>query len=245
MRSAGLLLGRSLEARLRGVLAALRVESGLGLVEAVIAMTIFIIASTALSDVLTSSVNAHGFALQQTLAQEAADAQIENIRALPYDSVGTSGGNPPGSIAVTQSTASVGVTGLAGTISTDVNYVGDGVPGGYNQLTNYKQVIVKVTRNSDSRQLAAEMTYIAPPARAPYGGINQVALGVNVLDVGTGLGPLTNVPIALQTGPSAATRRHDRRERSRPVRGPDREPHERADGLLQRCRRRSRPGTRR
>ncbi|HEY4349273.1 MAG TPA: carboxypeptidase-like regulatory domain-containing protein [Gaiellaceae bacterium] len=180
----------------------LRSEAGIGLVEAVMAMTIFIIASTALSDVLTSSVNAHGHALQQTLGQEAADAQIEDVRSLPYDSVGTTSGNPPGSVAASQTAATLGVSGLPATVTTSIHYVGDGVPGGYNQLTNYKKIVVTVTRNSDDEQLAAETTFIAPPTRAPYGGINQVALGVTVTDIGDNT-PVSGVPIALQTGPSA------------------------------------------
>ena len=180
----------------------LRGEAGIGLVEAVIAMALFLIASTALTDVLSSSVNSHGFTLGQTLAQEAADAQIELIRALPYDSVGTVSGNPPGSVVASESATALGITGLTATVATSIHYVGDGIPSGYNQLTNYKQVVVTVTRNSDSQQLASESTYIAPPARAPYGGINEVALGVTVTDIGDNE-PVPGVAIALQTGPSA------------------------------------------
>jgi hypothetical protein len=177
-------------------------ESGLGLVEVVAALALFAIASTALTDVLTSSVNAHGFATQQSLGQEAADAQIENIRALPYDSVGTVGGNPGGAVVATQAASALGVAKLDATVDTAIHYVGDGIPGGYNHLTNYKQIVVKVTRNSDSRVLSSEATYIAPPTRAPYGGINQVALGVTVTDIGDN-SPVPDVPIALGTGPSA------------------------------------------
>ena len=182
--------------------AQLRAEAGFGLVEAVIAMSLFLVVATALSEVLTTAVTSHGFTLQQTLGQEAADAQIEDIRALPYDSVGTTSGNPPGSVAPSESTSAVGITGLSATATTSIHFVGDGIPNGYNQLTNYKQVVVTVTRNLDGRNLATESTYIAPPTRAPYGGISQVAIGVIVTDVGDNQ-PLAGVPIALQTGPSA------------------------------------------
>src|SRR5581483_5009526 len=162
----------------------LRHEAGIGLVEVVAALALFAIASTALTDVLTSSVNAHGFATQQSLGQEAADAQIENIRALPYDSVGLVNGNPPGSVVVSQPASALGVAKLDATVTTQIEYVGDGIPGGYNDTTNYKEVVVTVSRDSDSRQLSSETTFIAPPTRAPYGGINQVALGVTVTDIG-------------------------------------------------------------
>ncbi len=177
-------------------------EAGFGLVEAVIAMSLFLVVSTAMAGILTSSVNSHGFALEQTLGQEAADAQIEDVRALPYDSVGTTSGNPPGSVTPSEPASAVGITGLDATVTTSIHYVGDGIPDGYNNQTNYKQVVVSVTRNVDGRNLATESTYIAPPTRAPYGGISQVALGVIVTDVGDNE-PVPGMTIALQTGPSA------------------------------------------
>ena len=219
--------------RLRPPAGDLRAEAGIGLVEAVIAMSLFLVAGTALADVLSSSATSHGFTMDQTLGQQAADAQIENVRALPYDSVGTTGGNPPGSVAPTQPASAVGVTGLAATVTTSIHFVGDGVPDGYNITTNYKQVVVSVTRNLDGRNLATESTYIAPPTRAPYGGINQVALGVIVTDVGD------NQPVAGRAdrppdGPERTPERHHRHERRRALRGHDGEPDERPDRVLQR-----------
>jgi hypothetical protein len=199
MKKSPLLRSRSL-ARLLG--GRLRVESGMGLVEAVIAMTLFLVVGTAMADVLSSSATSHGFTVDQTLGQEAADAQIEDVRALPYDSVGIVNGNPPGSVVASESASTVGVTGLAATVNTSIQFVGDGIPDGYNSTTNYKEVTVSVTRTLDGRNLATESTYIAPPTRAPYGGISQVALGVIVTDVGDNQ-PVPDVPIALTTGPSA------------------------------------------
>ena len=191
-----------LRARLRAFTRPLADEAGLGLVEVVAALALFVIASTAISDVLTSSVNAHGFATQQSLGQDAADAQIENIRALPYDSVGTVSGNPGGAVTASQPASALGVSKLVATVETSIHYVGDGIPGGYNQYTNYKEIAVTVTRDTDHRLLASETTFIAPPTRAPYGGINQVALGVTVTDIGNNE-PKSGVPISLSTGPSA------------------------------------------
>ena len=181
----------------------LRGEAGFGLVEAVIAMSLFLVVGTAMADVLSSSATSHGFTVDQTLGQEAADAQIEDVRALPYDSVGTTGGNPPRQRRARPSRPPrSGSRGLAATVTTSIHFVGDGIPDGYNSTTNYKQVVVTVTRNLDGRNLATESTYIAPPTRAPYGGISQVALGVIVTDVGDNQ-PVPDVPIALTTGPSA------------------------------------------
>ena len=80
-----------------------------------------------------------------------------------------------------------------------MKYVGDGVPGGYDQLTNYKQVTVTVLRTTDSLQLAQDVTYVAPPTKADG---SLAAIDVSVLDVGDN-DPVSGIPIALQTGPSA------------------------------------------
>ncbi len=108
-----------------------------------------------------------------------------------------------------ESATAVGITGLNATVATSIHYVGDGIPGGYNQLTNYKQIVVTVTRNSDSRQLASESTYMAPPARAPYGGINEVALGVTVTDIGDNAARPRGGDRP-RRGPERAAKRHDR-----------------------------------
>ena len=56
---------------------------------------------------------------------------------------------------------------LDATVATSIHYVGDGVPGGYNQLTNYKEVVVTVTRNSDARVLSTrDDVHRAADARA-------------------------------------------------------------------------------
>ena len=121
----------------------------------------------------------------------------------PTTAIGTIGGNPSaGRSSPRESAAAVGVTGLSATVTTSIQFVGDGIPDGYNSTTNYKQVTVTVTRNLDDRTLASESTYIAPPSRAPYGGISQVALGAYVTDVGDNQ-PVPGVAIALTTGPSA------------------------------------------
>ncbi len=71
-------------------------ERGFTMIEAVLAVGLFVIVATALATVLISAINSHGLSRQKTVAQQAAMDQIEEIRRLPYDDVGTVSGNPPG-----------------------------------------------------------------------------------------------------------------------------------------------------
>jgi hypothetical protein len=72
-----------------------REEAGESLTEAVLAMAMFSIVAVALSGTLTAAVSVHGFARDRTVAEQTAQDRLEYIRRLPYDSVGTTNGNPP------------------------------------------------------------------------------------------------------------------------------------------------------
>ncbi len=177
-----------------------RSERGFGLVETVMAMMLFLVVGSSLASVLTSSVVAHKVSGEVTLAQEAAQAQIEKVRALNYDDVGTVGGNPPG---VLNASDPISVRGLHGTLRTKISFVADPVSASaYNQLANYKQVTVTVERASDAKVLAKEVTYVAPTTKAPYGGIDLAAIKATILDLGNNT-PIPNATVALGTGPSA------------------------------------------
>ncbi len=174
-------------------------EAGFSLIEATVALVIFAIVATALIGVLASAVTAHGLARERTLAKEHSLGQIEQIRRLPYDSVGTVAGNPSGTIVASQP---VTVTGLQATMVTNVSYVNDPTPTSYATAANYKKVTVTVTRDRDAKQLIRSVTHIAPPARAPYGGINNAIINAQVVDYALST-PLENATVSLATGPSA------------------------------------------
>ena len=61
---------------------------------------------------------------------------------------------------------------------------------------------VTVLRARDSKQLTNEVTYVAPPARAPYGGINLAIVNVQVVDFALNT-PVADATVNLSTGPSA------------------------------------------
>ncbi len=205
-------------------------------------MTLFLVVGTAMADVLSSSATSHGFTMDQTLGQEAADAQIEDVRALPYDSVGTTSGNPPGSVAPTESATAVGITGLAATVTTSIHFVGDGIPDGYNSTTNYKQVIV--TRHADLRRPQPrdrEHLHRAADARAlrrdQPGRARSDRHRHRRQPAGAGC------PDRAPDGTQRPAQRHDRHERRRPLRGDDGEPDLRLDDCTTTSFPRSRPAT--
>ncbi|WP_181813692.1 hypothetical protein [Gaiella occulta] len=173
-------------------------EHGFTLIETVLAMAIFVGVATSLAGVLTSSIAAHTVSRERTVAEQIANDQVESIRRLPYDDVGTVGGNPPGTVAASRT---VTQDGLTATVSTQISYVNDPIPTSYATGANYKRVTVTVTRARDGKQLTRVVTNIAPPARAPYGGINNAIVNVQVLDYAL-LTPVPGASVTIANGPS-------------------------------------------
>ena len=177
----------------------LRGDAGFTLIEAVFAMILFAGLAAAMAGLLTSAVSANKFARQRTLADQAALEQIEAIRRLDYDDVGTVLGNPPGVVAPT---TTITKTGLDATITIQIRYVDDPTPTSYETNANYKRVMVTVRRTSDSQLLAREVTYVAPSSRTPFGGVNLAIIQPLVIDYGTNA-PIEGATVNLLTGPSA------------------------------------------
>ncbi len=176
----------------------LRAERGFTLIELVFAMTIFIGVAMALAGVLVSSIAAHTVSRERTLAEQIAADQVESIRRLPYDNVGVVSGNPPGTVAPSKTLTQ---NGLTATVSTQISYVNDPTPTSYATGANYKKVIVTVTRARDGKQLTRVVTNIAPPARAPYGGINNAIVNAQVVDYAL-LTPVPGASVTIANGPS-------------------------------------------
>jgi prepilin-type N-terminal cleavage/methylation domain-containing protein len=182
-------------------------QRGFTLVEALLAMVIFVIVATGLAGMLASGINSHGLSRERAQAKENALAQIEYIRRKPYDEVGIVGGNPPGTVTVAEANKQIGLnTGAAGnntgTMVTQITYVNDPTPTSYATAANYKRVTVTVTRNRDSKLLLRSVTYIAPSTRAPYGGINNAIVNATITDYALST-PMTGATVNLGNGPSA------------------------------------------
>jgi Tfp pilus assembly protein PilV len=175
-------------------------EAGFTLIEVVLGTVIFLTVGSSVAQALTDGIAIHGFSRQKTSAQQLANQQIESIRKLPYDSVGTIGGNPPGVVDGNVSTTIGGA--VAVTLKTRISYVDDAVPSTYATAANYKKVVVTVTRTSDLLLLSRVVTYVAPQSRTPLGGINNALINVQVLDSVLNT-PIPDADVDLATGPSA------------------------------------------
>ena len=186
-------LRRARVRRLRRVLT--RDQCGFSLIEVVFALVLFEIVGASLIGLLTSATAASNVARQRTIAQQAALSQIESIRSLDYDSVGLQNGNPPGTLVATQAISN---GGFIGTLTTKVSYVNDPGPLSYTSYANYKKVVVTVKRTRDSKQLAQEVTYVAPPIKASE---TNAVIKATVYDYNNN--NTFEAPVSLSTGPSA------------------------------------------
>ncbi len=188
-------------------------QRGFSLIEVVFALVLFEIAGASLIGVLTSATAASKVARQGTVAQQTALSQIESVRTISdYKQIGLVNGNPSGCIGVTTptaacpnssyppATATITKGGVTATVTTQVSFVNnDPNPLAYSNYASYKKVVVTVTRTSDSKQLAQEITYVAPPVKADA---TNATINATVVDYGNNAS-VPNVPVALSTGPSA------------------------------------------
>lgn len=180
-----------------------RLESGFLIVEALVAIAIFLIIATGLVNLMVSSTNATSRVKQQTVGEQGVMNQIEKIRSMDYNAVGTVNGCVPGTL--NASSAFTGLNagdnfGVAATMHTTVAYASAGVPGSAQTGADLKQINVWITRNSDSKVLAQATTELAPknlPSQATS------TIKATVSDYGAAGTPMQGVQVNLATGPSA------------------------------------------
>ncbi|HEV7133038.1 MAG TPA: hypothetical protein VGN27_04830 [Gaiellaceae bacterium] len=188
---------RSLHGRLAGTSA----EEGFGLVEMIMATTLFLTISAPLVGVLLASVAQQKLAKERTLAAQTAQSAIETIRALPYGSIGTVTGNPAGTVPSTQPASQFGIAGLDATVTTRISYMDDAPSTSYRTRADYKRVIVTVTRNADAKQLTQDVTFVAPPGGGAYAGQSEGIVIAQVID-GALNTPVPGVSVTLSGGPT-------------------------------------------
>ena len=180
---------------------ALKPEDGFGLIELVVASTLFIVVSAPLTGVLLASITQQKLARERTLAAQTADTAIEAIRALPYESVGVQNGNPSGTVAASLTAAQLGIVGLNANVLTKISYVNDAPTTSYQTMADYKKVVVTVLRATDAKQLTQEVTFVAPPGGGAVAGQNQGIVQVQIIDFVLNM-PLPGATVTLSNGPS-------------------------------------------
>jgi hypothetical protein len=201
-------------AALRRARRLLNAETGIGLIETLIALLIFAVVSTALIGTLVSSTSVTTAAKANTIAEEGVSSEIEMIKnwastpdpnssnSPTYDDIGTNPvGNPYG--ALPQSQVFKGVNGetlgMPAHMKITVAFASANVPGAYTNGIDYKKVTVTITRDSDSRVLSSATAFVAPPTRAAG---NTATINATIADYDTKL-PVAGAGLALGTGPSA------------------------------------------
>ena len=189
--------------RLRPLGRVLRKEDGFGLIETMMAMTMFAIVSAPLVGVLLASVASQKASHERTLAAQTAQTAIESVRSLPYDSVGLVNGNPSGTLPPALTASSLGIQGLDATVTTKISYMDDAPATSYRTRADYKKVVVTVVRNADQRQLAQDVTYVAPPGAGAYAGQSQGIILAQVIDLVQNT-PLPGATVTVAGGPSAS-----------------------------------------
>ena len=175
-------------------------EDGFGLIETMMALTMFAVISAPLIGVLLASTAAQKISHERTLASQTAQTAIESIRALPYDSIGIADGNPAGTLPPTQTAAALGI-GLDATVKTRVSFMDDAPATSYRTRADYKKVTVTVVRNADSKQLAQDVTYVAPPGANATAGQSQGIVIAQVIDYALNT-PLADATVTLSGGPT-------------------------------------------
>jgi type II secretory pathway pseudopilin PulG len=186
-----------------GRLARASAEEGFGLIEMLMATTLFLCVSAPLVGVLLASVAQQKLARERTLATQTAQSAIEAIRAMPYNTVGTVNGNPAGTVAASQPANQFGIPGLDATVTTRISYMDDAPSTAYRTRADYKRVVVTVVRNSDSRRLTQDVTYVAPPGGGLFAGQSEGIVLAQVID-GALNTPVAGAAVTLSGGPTPA-----------------------------------------
>jgi len=131
----------------------------MSLIDVVIGSAIVLVVFLGLIGLLRVSLLVSSLAKAKAGATAVADTQMEYVRSLPYDSVGTVGGIPAGAI---QSSATTTVNGIAYATRTFIEYVDDPADGTDTNDTNgittdYKRIKVAVTYSVRSKSYEMDM----------------------------------------------------------------------------------------
>ena len=164
------------------------------------AMAMFAVVSAPLIGVLLASVAQQRVSHERTLAAQTAQTAIESVRSLPYDSIGVTNGNPAGNVPSAQSATQLGI-GLDATVKTTISFMDDAPATSYRTRADYKRVVVTVVRNSDAKQLAQDVTYVAPPGAGATAGQSQGIVLAQVIDYALNT-PLPGATLTLSGGPT-------------------------------------------
>lgn len=140
---------------------------GMSLMDVIVGTAMILIVFVALMGLMRASILISGVSKARAGATSIADTQMEYIRALDYDVVGTVGGIPSG---VVLATSTQSLNGIAYSTRTLIEYVDDSADGLAGADTNgittdYKRIKVEVTYSvRDTPRTVSVISNYAPPS---------------------------------------------------------------------------------
>ena len=147
---------------------------GMGMIDVIIGVALILILFLALFGVLRASLSLSALAKAKATAVELASTQMEYLRGLSYDSLGTVGGVPAGLIPQTSITA---IDGISYTIRTFIIYTDDpadgtGVQDANGVTVDYKtsKVTVSYSFNGLAKSITLLSNFVPPGIESSTGG---------------------------------------------------------------------------
>ncbi len=185
----------------------MRPVRGASLIDVVVGSFLVLVVFLSLFGLLRASLLVSSIAKARAAATSVATSQLEMVRSLDYDAVGTVGGIPAGSIPQNSTTVLDGYTFNVRTFIGYVDDAADGIGGAdvTGITTDYKQAKVSVTYtlNNKAREVAL-ITNIVPPGLETTNGGGTLKIdvvgatgapvaGATVRVVNTSISPSVNV----------------------------------------------------
>lgn len=161
----------------------MRVSRGIGLVDIIVGVGLMTVLFVALFGILRASLLLSALGKAQAAATELAETQMEQLRGLSYDALGTAGGIPSGSIPATSVQT---IDGLSYTVRTFIQYYDDpadgtGASDDNGITTDYKTATVTITYTSagNPRSVTLVSSFAPPSIETTTGG---GTLSIHVVD---------------------------------------------------------------
>jgi prepilin-type N-terminal cleavage/methylation domain-containing protein len=171
-------------------------EGGFSLIEVLVSIMVLAIVAGGLAAGLTATSAALGRSKADAIADKLASSEIEVVRRMSYDDVGTVGGNPVGVLVADRNVTRDGATFR---VQDKVVYVDNPAPGASQTRVDYKSVQVIVTPAAAASKSVTQTTLVAPPTYASIAG--KSAITVSTTDKITGE-PIAGSAITVTGGPS-------------------------------------------
>ena len=173
-------------------------QAGFSLVEVLVSIMVLAIVAAGLAAGLTQTSLMLGRSKADSIADKLASSEIERVRRMDYDDIGTVAGNPPGVLVADRNETR---DGAGFRVQNRVVYVDDQAPGGSRTRIDFKSVQVIVTPLAAGSEIITQTTLVAPPTYASIAG--RAAITVTTTDKITGAA-IAGSAVSVTGGPSAA-----------------------------------------